>query len=367
MKIAIAGDYFVENPEAVNVSDDVISLLASCDYRLVNFEGPIDDGKEHRIRKSGPCLKQPSSTINILKQLGIDALTFANNHILDQGVEGFTFTKRILRDFCLVGAGNWEEAYTPAVIDIGGTKIGFLNFSEMQFGMLFDKWTQGEDAIGCAWVNHPMADELIRKTRSEVDILITIVHAGVEMIDVPLPEWRDRYRQMIDLGCDAVIAHHPHVVQGYEIYKEKPICYSLGNFCFSKSEGKENSEWYRGAIAVLSINNNKVKLDFWGCKFQNGLLQLEDREIWRRITEELCSYLDKGNYMQRVNDSCQRQMKDYWELFAMGGVIAPEAFSLKNIARFPLHKYDHVHLLNNLQCESHCWCISRVLRNKIGE
>lgn len=367
MKIVIAGDYFVENPENIIIGDDIISLMASCDFRVVNFEGPIDDGKEHYFRKSGPCLKQPSSTRNLLKQLGIDALTLANNHILDQGIEGFTFTKHVLYDFCLIGAGNWEEASRPLCFELGGTKIGLLNFSEMQFGMLYDKWTQGEDAIGCAWVNHPTVDELIRKTGAEVDVLIAIVHAGVEMMDMPLPEWRDRFRQMIDLGCDAVIAHHPHVVQGYEIYQEKPICYSLGNFCFPKLEREESSEWYRGALAVLDINKDNIELNFLGCKLQNGLLQLEDKEAWKRKTDELCSYLDKDNYMQRVNNSCERLMKDYWELFAMGGLLSPEAFSLKNIARLPLHKYDHVHLLNNLQCESHRWCISRVLRNKIGK
>ena len=213
-------------------------------------------------------------------------------------------------------------------------------------------------------MNHQRVNRLIAESRSRVDALVAIVHAGVEMVDVPLPEWRDRYRELIDLGCDAVIAHHPHVVQGYEIYNGKPIAYSLGNFCFSKLEKMENPEWNTGAIAVLNFSGDNVSISLVGTQLKEGVLGLMSTDKWVHKRDMLCSYLEGDGYMERVNVSCQRLMNGYWNLFAMGGLFAPVAMSLKNLLRIPLHKYDHVHLLNNLQCESHRWCLMRALRNE---
>ena len=364
MKLLITGDFFVAEPEKVKIDDGLKEVFSSCDYRVVNFEGPIaDDHYTNLPPKSGPRLMQPAASANMLKELKVDVLTMANNHIMDQGVQGYEKTISVLKEgFQVIGAGTWEDAYKLIVIDKNGLKLGLLNFCEFQFGMLSDDWSQGDDAIGCAWVNHPKVNLLIMESKKHVDCLVAIVHAGVEMVDVPLPEWRDRYREMIDFGCDAVIAHHPHVVQGYETYKGKPIAYSLGNFCFLKTKHVKNPEWNQGAVAVLDLEKNCMTLSLVGTQLKEGILSLQETVSWRNKQELLCSYLSEDKYMQRVNESCQRLMKDYWDLFAMGGLFASEAFTMKNLARIPLHKYDHVHFLNNLQCESHRWCICRALR-----
>lgn len=364
MKLLITGDFFVADPEKIKIDDGLKEVFASCDYRIVNFEGPVaDDYYTNLPKKSGPRLMQPAASTVLLKELKVDALTLANNHIMDQGLQGYEKTVSVLKDdFQIFGAGAWEDAYKLTVIEKDGLKVGLLNFCELQFGMLSDEWMQGADATGCAWVNHPKVNQLIMENKKQVDCLVAIVHAGVEMVDVPLPEWRDRYRDMIDLGCDAVIAHHPHIVQGYETYKGKPIAYSLGNFCFSKIERLENPEWNQGAEAVLNLDKENVKMSMIGTQLKDGTLSLQDTVSWHKKRELLCSYLNENKYMQRVNESCQRLMKSYWDLFAMGGLFAPEAFSVKNLARIPLRRYDHVHFLNNLQCESHRWCISRALK-----
>lgn len=364
MKLLITGDFFVAYPKEVTIDDGLKMLFTDCDYRVVNYEGPVsDDNYTNLPAKSGPRLMQPAETVSLLKELSVDALTLANNHIMDQGVAGFKKTVETLKDFTLLGAGTWEEAYRMHIIVNDGLRVGLLNFSEQQFGMLSDEWTQKTDTIGCAWVNHPRVNQLILESKKQVDYLVAIVHAGVEMIDVPLPEWRDRYREMIDLGCDAVIAHHPHVVQGYETYKGKPISYSLGNFCFSKIEKNTNPEWNTGAIAVLNLSKERISFNLVGCQFDNGCLKLTDPDEWNDLCKLLCEYL--GNvYIQRVNINCKNLMSTYWNLFAMGGVFSPKAFSLKNLARIILKKYNKVHLLNNIQCESHRWCISRALTLK---
>ena len=362
MKLLITGDLFVANSKAVVIDDCLKEVFSRSDFRVVNYEGPVaDDHYSNLPKKSGPRLCQSAETQNLLKELKVDALTLANNHIMDYGEAGFKKTVETLNSFKLLGAGTWEDAYRLHIIEKDGLRVGLLNFSELQFGMLSDEWTQGKDALGCAWVNYPRVNHLIMESKKQVDRLVTIVHAGVEMIDVPLPEWRDRYREMIDLGCDAVIAHHPHVVQGNETYKGKPIAYSLGNFCFSTIERNTNPEWNFGTIATLDISNGSISLSLIGCQFIDGCLKLADTTKWNEKSKRLCDYLGEG-YIQRINDCCLELMAAYWNLFAMGGMFTPNALSLKNIARIVLKKYDKVHLLNNIQCESHRWCISRALK-----
>jgi poly-gamma-glutamate synthesis protein (capsule biosynthesis protein) len=365
MKILITGDFFVEHPERITIDYSVKRLMTDCDYRIVNLEGPITWTETiEEPKKSGPRLKQPDAVISLLEDMGTNMLTMANNHLMDYGVDGFQQTKTILRGrYVLSGCGKWEDAYKLHIIEKEGQKVGILNFCEMQCGMLYDEWTQGGDAVGCAWINHPRVNKLILDSKEKVDYLIAIVHAGVEMVEVPLPEWRDRYREMIDMGCDAVIAHHPHVVQGYEIYKSKPIAYSLGNFIFQGGVKMNNEGWNIGALAILELRQGAVRLTLEGCQLKNNYLNLTDTEEWKEKIDQLCQYLNK-DYMTLVNDCCQRLRNNYWNLFAMGGLFAPEAFSMKNLARIPLHRYDHIHILNNIQCESHRMCFSRALMYK---
>ncbi len=365
MKIAITGDLFLEHPDTIVVDSEIKSMMSGFDYRIVNLEGALySDNQLVARKKSGPSLKQPESVVRILEELGADMLTLSNNHVMDFGVEGYHFTKKILSNrYELLGCGNWEEAYAIHIVEKEGLKVGFLNGSEMQFGMLHDSWTQPFDTIGCAWINHPRFDELIKKSRSMVDRLVLICHAGVEMMNVPLPEWRTRYRQLVDLGCDAIIAHHPHVVQGFEIYKGAPICYSLGNFCFVRDGSSNAVNWNTGGVAILEVKRDGVQLKTAGVRTLNRTkLTLLQQDVWIDYINNLNNMLSADNYVECVNKECLKQLDDYYYILSMGGLIRFDKHWMKSIARLLLHKYDIVHLLNNFQCESHRWCISRALR-----
>ena len=83
----------------------------------------------------------------------------------------------------------------------------------------------------CAQLTNIALDDLFgakNQVISEKDL-----HDGIEYIDIPLPEQRERYRDFVDYGADGVFVHHPHVPQGWEVYKGRPIFYSLGNFFFN--------------------------------------------------------------------------------------------------------------------------------------
>jgi len=365
MKIAITGDLFLQYSEQITISDHLKILMSGCDYRIVNLEGPlVTSDINYTPLKSGPRLKQSENVVRVLEEMGSNMLTLANNHILDYGIDGYQQTINTLHGrYLLTGCGTWEEAYKMAVIEMDGLKVGILNFCEMQFGMLHDRWSQSGGQIGCAWINHPSVDGVIINNKAKVDKLIAICHCGLEMVDVPLPEWRDRYRQLIDLGCDAVIAHHPHVVQGTEIYKNAPICYSLGNFCFVGSESIDDDSWRTGALAMLDISKESVFLKTYGVRINNEkcLTIVPDNE-WNLYSSSLNNKLESPDYITNVNNICISKYDLYRTVFAMGGLFPADRYWLKHIARIILHRYNYVHTLNNLQCESHRWCICRGIR-----
>ena len=371
MKIAIMGDFFVQHPETISIDKTVIRLLAKADYRILNLEGSLYQENippPHTAQplKSGPCLRMPYTAVNLIKQLGADTLTLANNHLMDYGEEGYQETKQYLSgEYSLVGCGDKAEAYRLQEYEEDGLKVGVLNLCEMQFGMLYDPWTQDEEAVGCAWVNHPETDELIIESKKRVDRLIAICHCGVEHVAVPLPEWRDRYRQMIRLGCDAIVSHHPHIVQGYEIYMGCPICYSLGNFLFVRDGSPNDGEWNIGGLAMLDIGKESIDVNTYGVKTVEGrqLCLMEDGN-WQKYIQGRNQLLEDACYMQAVNDACMRLYGHYENLFAAGGFFPAASGRVKSMARAILHRYNLVHALNNLQCESHRWCICRAIRLK---
>ncbi len=113
--------------------------------------------------------------------------------------------------------------------------------------------------------------EWITKTRSKCDFLVVIMHGGKEMHPYPTPYQMKLFRFIIDIGADAVIGHHSHVIGGYEIYHHKPIIYSLGNFLFDEEDNPP--DWYRGAVAeIIYHSKNDFRLSFYLTKLENNML-----------------------------------------------------------------------------------------------
>jgi poly-gamma-glutamate synthesis protein (capsule biosynthesis protein) len=241
-KLFICGD-LLNNVTTQNFfSSNIMEEIKKTDYSIVNFEAPIENNFEP-IKKAGPHKKQKKETISILKEVGFDLLLLANNHIFDYGKEGLksTLDECHKNSIKTIGAElSFEKAYEPLIVNIKGFKFGFINASEAQFGAL----TTNESESGYAWINHKRINETVihLKEVESVDYIIFFAHAGLEHYDIPLIEWRNRYKELCDLGADCVIGSHPHVPQGYEKYGEKMIFYSLGNFYFPKKDNQDKVE-----------------------------------------------------------------------------------------------------------------------------
>ncbi len=162
------------------------------------------------------------------KELKIDIVSLANNHILDYGKQGLTDTMRFLRewDVSYSGAGeNLKMARKPAVLNKNGTDVLFLSYCERPPSDFYAT----ERSSGTAPLNLKYIQEDVRKYKKENNIVLISLHWGIEHEDFPKKYQMAIAHSIIDAGADGIIGHHPHVPQGIEIYNGKPVIYSLGN------------------------------------------------------------------------------------------------------------------------------------------
>lgn len=215
-----------ENPLAVY--GDLLPLLRSSDLNVVNVEGGIGDSG-HPIVKSGPNLRMTERAVRSLVEAPFHVGCLANNHILDYGTDNLRNTLNILRKEGLqtVGAGlNGAEAARPLINDLGASKVAIINCAE---GEACRSLHNGPGAYG---FETTALVRQVRELKQEADIVLVIFHGGREYVPLPPEYVVDGLRAAADAGASAVIAHHPHVPQGIELYGNVPIVYSQGNFVF---------------------------------------------------------------------------------------------------------------------------------------
>ncbi|MBC8432921.1 MAG: CapA family protein [Desulfobacterales bacterium] len=366
IKVFACGDIVNTTSKDSFVSSELAALIKSADISICNFEAPVS-GAGNPISKVGPHLKQLPETIDLLLQSGFTMLSMANNHIYDFNQEGLetTLQKSHASGLCVVGAGkNFDDAYTMKIKKVRGTKFGFLSACEAEFGCLIENGSHG----GYAWINHPLLDDMVQKSRSQIDILIFIAHAGPEEVDIPLPEWRARYRRLCDLGADVVIGHHPHVPQGWELYNGKPIFYSLGNFYFDWGCFKGSAN-YSYSI-MLEFENKEFKgYEIIPHKLINGKTSIISEPAFDVKLKGLHLVLEK-DYNTLVNQMVIDLYKTRYEPYyanALQGVYNNMGLfeKMTKLVKWLFPRYNEkargLMLLHNIRIESHRYVTQRAL------
>lgn len=222
------------NREGVNYPfSEVKSILSTADFAMGNLENPVGTGGTP-IPKKQYTFRASPRVLEGVKWSGIDVMSIANNHILDYGVKPFNETLQNLSDNGLhyVGAGrNEEEAFKPVILEKNNKKIAFLAGSHV---IPYTSWYAGKNSPGVAGIYNPAKIiERIKAARQEADIVVVYLHWGIERETMPKAYQKNIGKKLIDNGADVVIGSHPHVLQGFEVYKGKLIAYSLGNFVFT--------------------------------------------------------------------------------------------------------------------------------------
>lgn len=366
IKLVFAGDFCSNNPEKILFSKSLKDLLESSDVNCINFEAPLSKGM--LISPNGYNLLQSNSSPDYIEKWGFNLISLANNHMCDYGQEGLMHTKQSFKSSITVGAGNWLESYEVKYIEIKGIKIGFFSGTSSDFSSLKDKW-EDSNKIGCAWINHYSVNNIISNAKKQCDFLIVISHGGIEFMDVPLPEWRDRYRELIEMGADAIIGSHPHVPQGVENYQGKPIFYSLGNFCFDKNSTNKPLYWDNSILAILEIENNKISFNSIPVVKKENSIDLDVSEKTVNHHNYLSEILkDDNKYIEKVNTEVLRLYDKYytWILFSAKAIEVKFSYQnlIKIIKTLVLIKKNEKTLLHQIREESTRWLIIRALKLK---
>ena len=212
--------------------EKIRGFLSTFDIVIGNLEGPVI--KNCPVVRTGFKFCGQPENIQGLTYAGFDALSLANNHINNYGLDGISQTTQALND------NNLDYFYQDKVWykNIAGTQLAFLGF---------------DDTVSKI-VNEEL-QFMIENVKNEADIIIVNFHWGVEYQPQPSNRQKELAQLAIDTGADAVIGHHPHVIQPLEYYQGKPIFYSLGNFVFDQMWSEETKT---GAISIITIENQKI-------------------------------------------------------------------------------------------------------------
>jgi poly-gamma-glutamate capsule biosynthesis protein CapA/YwtB (metallophosphatase superfamily) len=224
------------------------------DLAMVNLESTLTTA-ETPLDKSFNFKADPAA-VELLTEGGVDVVTLANNHAMDYQGEGLAETLKTLEKSGIhhLGAGmDLAQARKPKIIDVKGQRVAYLGY----YGADLHSATPEEAGTNPA-LNERIAED-IKAIRDQVDWVVINYHWGEELAEQPADWQRELARFSIDHGADVIVGHHPHVLQGAEIYKGRPIAYSLGNFIF----GGNSRSTYDTAVLKVALNpNRQMKVEF---------------------------------------------------------------------------------------------------------
>jgi len=244
----------IEKRGADKLFEGVSSIFSTYDAVVVNLECPVT--KYNMPVNKRYVFRADPEYLPSLKKAGITHAALANNHTNDQNRAGIedTYNHLKVNKIIPLGAGkNETEACSPIFIRKGKLKVALFNSVLLPL----ENWVYLSDAYGVCQASPDELCEKIRELRS-VDkdcYVVVILHWGVEYAATPLPDQRYAAHKLIDAGADAIIGHHPHIVQPVEIYKGKYIFYSLGNFVFDSKREIANI----GILAGLNFSKSGIK------------------------------------------------------------------------------------------------------------
>lgn len=277
--------------------DNVRSLFNDGDIVFGNLECSIM-GKDSANEQEPKFFCAESGVVEGLKNANFNVLSVANNHIMENRNDLFQKTVQLLRDSNIspVGIANEIE-----IINVKGYKIAFMAYSFI------------EDNIPNSSYNKIHSEEPIlqdiKKIRSDVDLVIISLHWGYEYVPYPSPEQIRIGRKLVDTGADIILGGHPHVTQSYEVYKNRPIFYSLGNFIFDHTYIPTTRESFLAEITFNdshdSVNINLIPVIADESNYQPQLLNSSQTDKSKKRVDIIRSRFENrplSDYKMSVGD-----------------------------------------------------------------
>lgn len=218
-------DYNFRGDQLFGVVDSIKNQFGSTTLSMVNLEGPVSPTEIPADNTANNMsFYFPPKTPEVLKSIGINAVSLANNHTNNNGRTGLENTKKVLASNNIQPIGE-ENTF-------GDFSVGRFNSGEKKLSII---------TINSLEVSRDIGEEIKQEKNSGAKVIV-------------FPHWGTEYEQhhnasqerlahgWIDAGADMVIGGHPHVIQDMEVYNKKPIFYSLGNLIFDQTFSRETQE-----------------------------------------------------------------------------------------------------------------------------
>ncbi len=258
--ILACGDIGGLRSDCRSLFEGCASALLSADLVIGQLEAPISDRGE-RAPNARLAMRCPPGMAMALRSAGFKAMSFAGNHCMDFGAQAFydTLAHADAASLVLAGCGpDVDSACAPQWLDAGGLRVALV----AACSILPDGYEAQSDSPGCAPlrafthyepVEHDqpglpprihtfcLAADLDRlrdsvsAARERADLVLVSMHWGIHMVPHVLADYQiEAAHALVDAGADAVFGHHSHLLKGIELYRGKPIFYSLGNFAIEQ-------------------------------------------------------------------------------------------------------------------------------------
>ena len=273
-------------------SSDLIMEMQKADIMMINNEYTYSTGGTAIPGKAYTFRAQPSR-VEVLKQLGVDIVSVANNHVYDYGAEALVDTLETLEnaEIPYVGAGrNLKEAKKIVYFIANGKKIAIVSATQIERSYNYTKEATKDTPGVLKTLNPDKFVEVIKEARKNSDYVIVYPHWGTEGTNVYGSDQEALAKTFAEAGADVIIGGHTHCLQGFSYVDGVPVLYSLGNFWFNSSRLET------GMAQVRIQKDGELKLRFLPCMQENTKTRL--------LTEgsERTEVLD---FMRRLSDGVE--------------------------------------------------------------
>ena len=297
-------DYYDEVQELNQcISPEILQRTNEADVFLLNHEYCISDRGEPLEGKYYTFRADPKR-MKLIEELGTDMVSLANNHVYDFGADAFSDTMELLLQSGIpyVGGGHdIEEAKQPVYFVANGVKIGFVAASRAE-KTRYTPQAEEDAPGGLLMYESEEFAEVIEKASLACDYLIAYVHWGTEDSNQFEDYQHDQAEVLLDSGADMIIGSHPHVLQGIEFIKGKPVIYSMGDFWFN-GETK-----YTGLLDIKVTGEGLSGISFVPCRQTEYTTRyLAEKEEQR----ELYDYLEELSVGVKIGDGGEIQEESH--------------------------------------------------------
>lgn len=344
-----------ERGEAAELFGFLRPLMAEADYVVANLECPLTE-RGAPVVKTGPNFKAPTRCASALREAGIDAVTLANNHIMDQGAEGLQDTMEACEAVGLqpFGAGpDLASAGEPHEREINGVSVAFLGVAEHEFSIVGPK----------RWGANPLDVmrfvRFMRERGGDYDHVVVLLHGGTEHYPLPSPELQRVCRFLAEEGASAVICQHSHHVGAIEVVNNAPIIYGQGNFLFENS--RMGDEWQRGFLVQLHLSKDRADTKYSLVPFRQREDALgvraptaeEDAQLRSDIEAWSAVLADAEELERRWLAFCEQRSRVYFSLLRGQSRLVRGANRVIGFAEKMFPRRAVITLLALFRCQAH--------------